>query len=556
MMQRDCTLCGQGFQITDEDLAFHEEVSPVFAGKKYLIPPPTLCPQCRIQRRMAWRNHNFVYRHEPSTPERATFSMWTPESPFPSFTLNHWFSDGWDQHASGQEIDFTRPFFQQWKEVEDRSPHFALDSSRVENCDYSNNLDNSKNLYLCFNGGCNQDCITSDNIIHTKDCIDCTRVSHCELCADCIDCTRCYSLQSSQGCENCSDSLFLLNCQSCAHCIGCVNLQRKEYCVFNEQKTKEEYEAFQKTIRWDSFGTRQTFERQWRQWALSHPHPHAIIRMSEGSSGNHIVASRDVRDCVFIESGEHLRYCQLLFEHVDHCQDITLFGTRASYCYEGAILGLDAHKAHFCLSVWDGTSNMLYCKYSVACHDCFGCIGLHRKQYCILNKQYTKEEYEILAPKLIEHMKGTGEWGEFFPISLSIPYNRSLAQQYFPLDEATARSRGYSWYEEPVSEMQGTVRDHEDMPPSAMESLLLRSEESRRLFRLTLAELKCYQRFSIPLPRTTYDERMAARSFRMGGLKLHDRQCAKTGRVLSSVYSEEEVPVLWDREVWEKEFRG
>jgi hypothetical protein len=40
------------------------------------------------------------------------------------------------------------------------------------------------------------------------------------------------------------------------------------------------------------------------------------------------------------------------------------------------------------------------------------------KEYCILNKQYTKEEYEILVPKIIEHMKtfpsphGRGARGE------------------------------------------------------------------------------------------------------------------------------------------------
>jgi len=31
-------------------------------------------------------------------------------------------------------------------------------------------------------------------------------------------------------------------------------------------------------------------------------------------------------------------------------------------------------------------------------------------KYCILNKQYSKEEYEELVPKIIEHMQKTGEW--------------------------------------------------------------------------------------------------------------------------------------------------
>ena len=35
---------------------------------------------------------------------------------------------------------------------------------------------------------------------------------------------------------------------------------------------------------------------------------------------------------------------------------------------------------------------------------CFGCVGFKHKQYCILNKQYTKEEYEKLVQKIIKQM--------------------------------------------------------------------------------------------------------------------------------------------------------
>jgi len=34
------------------------------------------------------------------------------------------------------------------------------------------------------------------------------------------------------------------------------------------------------------------------------------------------------------------------------------------------------------------------CNYCHHCEDCFMCTWLHNKRYCILNKQYTKEEYE------------------------------------------------------------------------------------------------------------------------------------------------------------------
>lgn len=63
----------------------------------------------------------------------------------------------------------------------------------------------------------------------------------------------------------------------------------------------------------------------------------------------------------------------------------------------------------FSYNCWT-SSELAYC---IDCYDtknCFGCIGLRNKQYCILNKQYTKEQYEELVPKIIEHMTKTGEW--------------------------------------------------------------------------------------------------------------------------------------------------
>jgi hypothetical protein len=54
-------------------------------------------------------------------------------------------------------------------------------------------------------------------------------------------------------------------------------------------------------------------------------------------------------------------------------------------------------------------------------------------RYCIFNMQYTKSEYEILAPQLISHMQDLGEWGEFFPMHISpFSYSESLAGEIYP----------------------------------------------------------------------------------------------------------------------------
>ena len=80
----------------------------------------------------------------------------------------------------------------------------------------------------------------------------------------------------------------------------------------------------------------------------------------------------------------------------------------------------------------------MYCAQNVS--HLFGCVGLRNKQYCVLNKQYTKDEYEKLVAKIIEQMQQRGEWGQFFHPALSpFGYNETVAQEYYPSTFEQAR---------------------------------------------------------------------------------------------------------------------
>ena len=119
--------------------------------------------------------------------------------------------------------------------------------------------------------------------------------------------------------------------------------------------------------------------------------------------------------------------------------------------YEDINIGRQCASVSFSHESWDQLTNAQYC---INCHsssNVFGCVGLRKKQYCILNKQYTKEEYEELVPRIIQHMdtmpyvdaKGRKyTYGEFFPPELSpFAYNETIAQEYFPLTKEEAREK-------------------------------------------------------------------------------------------------------------------
>lgn len=60
----------------------------------------------------------------------------------------------------------------------------------------------------------------------------------------------------------------------------------------------------------------------------------------------------------------------------------------------------------------------------------------------ILNTPYSQEEYEKLCGKIIDHMKTTLEWGEFFPTELAtFGYNETVAHEYFPMTETAVKEK-------------------------------------------------------------------------------------------------------------------
>lgn len=555
-MQQTCRQCLTAFDITDADLAFLDKVSPVFNGKKEAIPPPTHCPDCRLQRRLAFRNQIYVFSRTSSFSGKPIFSMWPEEVVFPVYDNDEWWGDGWDAMDYTRPFDFNQPFFSQFNALRTVVPHVSRSVTNIQNSDYCNNAGEIKNCYMVFNTTGGEDGMYCEMMNSARDCIDCTRVPNAELCYDCSACGGSYNIQSSQGALNCSDSFFLHDCVACKHCFGCVNIMRREYCIFNEQKTKEEYEMFLRSIDLQSYEQREAMRQRFEQFVLSLPRPELKVFQSEDASGNYISNCKDTHDSFWMRNTESVKYCYNLGDAKD-CQDYSVWGDKAELLYECVSCGINATHLLFCYEVMNGTSNMSYCQTCVGCHDCFGCMGLRKKQYCIFNQQYSKEEYERLVPQIIEHMRSTGEWGEFFPITRETgPYNYSLAQRYFPLTREEAESRGLQWHEHQIPEAAQAIEASQlsDRLPPTDDPIIVKSARSGRPFKITSREIKRYRQLNVPLPRLTYDERMEARALGMGELRLYDRTCAKTGKPIRTSYPPDSPWIVWARDEWEQEF--
>ena len=110
------------------------------------------------------------------------------------------------------------------------------------------------------------------------------------------------------------------------------------------------------------------------------------------------------------------------------CVDYSGWGNGAELIYESANIGDNVSNVKFSLYCFPDVMETQYSMWSIGAKHNLGCVNLKRKQHCILNKEYSKEEYETLKAQIIEDMRvrpyvdNTGKeyrYGEFFPPEFS-----------------------------------------------------------------------------------------------------------------------------------------
>lgn len=529
-LTKTCRVSGQDFVVSPTDQAFYE---------KLVVPLPTLSPEERRRRRYAHRNERHLYHRTCGLSGKTLISNISPESGIPVYESTEWWSDKWDALQYGLDFDFSRPFFEQFKELSRVVPQLALSVWNSENSSYCNYVGNVKDSYLIFGSVYSEQCYFGSPY-YSRDCIDTLVVRDCEHCYECIDCRKLYECFYCQDCHTSSQLIACYDCQSCQDCIGCAGLRRKQYCIFNKQVSKEEYEKFKSELNLCDPATRAHLEQKLARLKLEIPHRYMHSGQVENVSGDYVYQSKNAEDCFFTDRSEDVAHCMQVVDLKD-CFDNN-FTEENELCYE--YLGAYQNQRVLFSKFLNKVSESFYCDSCFNSKNLFGCIGMRGKSYCILNKQYSKEEYEALVPRIIEHMKKTGEWGEFFPIDSSLfAYNETVANEYFPLTEEEAKARSYAWRKEDESSTyQGPhaqiPENISEVPDSIMDQILT-CEVSGKLYKIIPAELNFYRRMNLPVPRRCPNQRHQDRLKKRNPQKLWGRECSQCGTGISTVYSPE-----------------
>lgn len=275
---------------------------------------------------------------------------------------------------------------------------------------------------------------------------------------------------------------------------------------------------------------------------------------SENCIWDYMVHARNCFYCTHIHDAEDIKYGEHVWRNAKNIMDASTVGRNASWVYESLNVGIDVNNNLFCIQNWTSQETI----YSSSCFNSqklFWCSGIKKWKNCILNISYSQQEYDYICSRIINHMKNTGEWGEFFPHQLShFWYNETDAYNHFPhLTEEEVKNHLWNWKEEeetnsyhgpyynslPIQEYSEKKVGYEKSTKNINNILnwILRCQVTGKPFKVIKQELAFYIENSIPIPTKHPDQRHKERMTTRNPRELHERSCAECWKKMITSYA-------------------
>ena len=483
--EMECSNCNSPFERNQTEVDLLPRFSLQAGEFSFSLPPSDLCPGCREQQRLCYRNEWNFYRRKCDASGKLLVSIYPEETPFDVYEQEYWWSDEFDPLHYGRDFDFSRGFFEQFRDLNLAVPKVAIQNAKSSNSAYTNYSAENKDCYLAIGTSYSRDTYYSYRVTGSVDICDSYDLQKSEFCYECVQSTDLYESAYCTNCHNCSNLFACENCRGCKNCIGCVNLNNASYHVFNTPCSPEEYRTKRNQLT-SNLSALESRLRVLRQKELP---PAQYLVGCENSEGDQLYHCSNCIRCFTLKECQDCAWCGTGESNRDSLDSNFFDGNELQY------FSTNLHENYFVLFgalVWfvDHGTYLLNCFNS---SNLFGCSGMKKHKYCILNKQYDKQEYEKMLRRIVEHMRGTGEWGKFFPPADSpFPYNCSVANEYYPLNKEDARAIGLKWEAEVAEKIES--RKSEDQR-------VLTCEQSGKQFRVIPQEMKFYRRFSLELPK-------------------------------------------------------
>ena len=144
----------------------------------------------------------------------------------------------------------------------------------------------------------------------------------------------------------------------------------------------------------DTYSGQQEFLKQAKEFWQKFPRRAYLGNsLNKDVTGDIIYESKNVKDAFMVSGAENSRFVSYLsLPSTKDSYDYTSWGAGAELNYECFAVGGGAYNNKFSAECWPNPLNIDYSMFTIQSKDCFGCVNLKRKQYCILNSPYYKNE--------------------------------------------------------------------------------------------------------------------------------------------------------------------
>lgn len=591
MPKFQCKFCSNDLFIDDTDYEIYNKFSPVINWNKYSIKPNNICPDCFEQIRLCFRNKRNLYKRKCDFTGKDIISIYSPDKKFKVYDKDIWWSDKWNALDYAMIFDENKSFFEQLDKLVHNVPFPNLSIVNSENSDYNDSLVNSKNAYMCFWNNNIEDTYYTEESRFIKNSSDIWWSSEIEKSYECIDCSNIYNSKYCYNSSNCSNVIFCKKCYNCHDCFMCYWIDNKKYCIMNKEYSEEEYKNKMKEIDLSDYDKLLSYKQLFKDFELTLPHMNFQTSNSLNCIWDYVYNSKNSSNCFNIV---WVSDCKNLYEWW-RCSDV--YDSSFIYDLEWPVIWsvavfMSCKNVYFSEYVYDNSFNIFYSFNLKSCKNCFWCVWLVWKEYCILNKEYKKEDYFNEVERIVKAMMKSplppsvegkarneqGEWWNFFPAFLSrFWYNETEANEYYPvspplpppykggkLESVPPLHRGRlgggfnrSDYESPFPKVDKII-PAEKLPsktkdiPDDILNRAIKCVETWKPFKITPAELKFYRDNNLSIPRFHYDTRYKNRLNLKNQRKIYERICDKCGIDIKTTYSLERPEIVYCEECYNK----
>jgi len=576
----NCKHCSDEFALYDiEKDALDKQ------GFKY----PDICAKCRFRMLYSYLNDRHLYHREDSLSGDKVVSIYSADYSWDIVEAQKYK----DMMVDGHALKYGREL---WNDIMwDFKKLYAdfLKPSRMvypwlENSEYASHSGWAKNLYLSF-------CIFQDceDIFYSYRILGaCTQMINV---VDASESSQVYSsrmIESSHDISfssNISDSntlMFCYNMQSSNNCLFCCNLVNAKYQIWNKQYTKQEYEKISAEIS-EQIKTQDWYkqlEEKYREFLKENLiEPSLNIQNSEAIAGDNIYySSNSINSFKWIWNQDCVNTILTWNDRLDKQTGLISSIESGQHC-ENVIgccsFGQQITNLFFMYSATNST-NCYYCMDLADCDECMFSTGLRNKKHCILNKQYSEEQYFEIKEKIITHLKQTWEWGDFLGFDMSLfPYNDTSSYDFWKVNKViypdgreeivdvsakwivTLKTDDFIseavldlWWKETI-DIKWRTRDKEVNVPDDMNIMkdvpsiddisddilnkALICEKTWRPFRIIPQELEFLRKKWFPIPSTHHEVRIDTLLKQRPVWELHVGNCDKCSKDMLSVFSGE-----------------